>query len=90
MRIAAFIILFLLCIANLTVRCRTKPNPPKLAAEDFHRPFHELKFLLVIIGFAIFTFGMYVPVNFLVLTAIDKGMSATLAQYLVSMFNAAR
>jgi MFS family permease len=90
MRIAAFLILFLLLIANLTVRSRIKLDAPKLAAKDLRHPFHELTFLLVIGGFALFTFGMYVPVNFLVLEAIAKGMVASLAQYLVSIFNAAR
>lgn len=90
MRIAAFIILFLLAIANLTVRQRVKPDLPKLTAEDFHRPLREPAFLLVLIGFFIMTFGIYVPMNFLVVEAVAKGMEADLAEYLVSIFNAAR
>ncbi|RSL57785.1 hypothetical protein CEP54_008103 [Fusarium duplospermum] len=83
MRIAAFIILFLLVIASLTVKRRVRPTLTKLTAEDLHRPLRELAFLLLLVAFALLSFGIYVPVNFLVLSAIS------LSQYLVSIFNAA-
>lgn len=90
MCIAAFIILFLLVIASLTVKRRVKPTLTKLTAEDLHRPFHELVFLVVLAGFALLSFGLYVPINFLVPSAIADNMSVSLSQYLVSIFNAAR
>ncbi|KAI8716385.1 MFS domain-containing protein [Fusarium sp. LHS14.1] len=89
MRIAAFIILFLLVIASLTVKRRVKPSLTKLTAEDLHRPFHEIVFLVVLAGFALLSFGLYVPINFLVPSAIADNMSVSLSQYLVSIFNAA-
>lgn len=90
MRIAAFIILFLLVIASLTVKRRVRPTLTKLTAEHLHRPLHEKVFLLVLIGFALLSFGVYVPINFLVPSAIAEGMSVSLSQYLVSIFNATR
>jgi hypothetical protein len=90
MRIAAFMILFLLIIANLTVKCRVPPQPHKLTVQDLHRPLHEPGFLLVVAAFACLTFGIFLPINYIVVSAISQGMSVELSQYLVPILNAAR
>lgn len=90
MRVAAFLILALLIIAVLTVRSRVPPRPVNLSRESLLRPFTETKMILVIMGFLFLTFGIFIPINYLVVEAMDAGMSYYLAQYLVSMLNAAR
>lgn len=46
--------------------------------------------VLVILGFVFLTFGIFIPIDYLVVQAMSTGMSSYLAQYLVSMLNAAR
>ncbi|KAE8318165.1 major facilitator superfamily domain-containing protein [Aspergillus transmontanensis] len=87
MRICAFMILFLLIVANLTVRSRLRPNPRKLSKESLMRPFHESKTMLLIAGFFILTFGIFVPMNYLVTAAMAEGMGRNLAEYLVAILN---
>jgi hypothetical protein len=46
--------------------------------------------LLIFTGFLLLTFGIFIPINYLVIQAMDAGMSYALAQYLVPILNAAR
>jgi len=89
-RITAFFILFLLIIANLTIRARSPPNPHSMSRETLLQPFREVEMVLVILGFVLLTFGIFVPIDYLVIEAISKGMNANLAQYLVTILNAGR
>ncbi|BAE60346.1 unnamed protein product [Aspergillus oryzae RIB40] len=88
MRICALMILFLLIVANLTVRSRLPPNPRKLSKESLMRPFHESKTMLLIAGFFTLTFGIFVPMNYFVTAAMADGMGRNLAEYLVAILNA--
>ncbi|KAG4444017.1 hypothetical protein IFR05_000477 [Cadophora sp. M221] len=90
MRICAFTILGLLVIANLTVKSRFPPNPQVVTRKQLAAPFHEPAFILTMIGLAIFTFGLFIPINYLVVEAIDTGMESSLAHYIVAILNAAR
>ncbi|OJJ45250.1 hypothetical protein ASPZODRAFT_69526 [Penicilliopsis zonata CBS 506.65] len=89
MRIAAFMILALLIVANVTVRARLPPAPKKLSRQDLIEPFKEAEMLLTLLGFLLLTFGIFVPVNYLSISALQAGMSENLAQYLLSLLNAA-
>jgi MFS family permease len=88
MRVTAFIILALLVIVNTTVKAFTPPQPRKLTLEMFWRPLTEYQYSSLAIGLAIFTWGMYVPMNYLQVEAVSNGMRASLVEYLVSMFGA--
>ncbi|KAB8227597.1 major facilitator superfamily domain-containing protein [Aspergillus alliaceus] len=66
MRVSAYMILFLLILANLTIKSRVPPNPCKLFKETLARPFHEFKAVLLIVGFFILTFSIFVPMYYLV------------------------
>jgi MFS family permease len=90
MRVAAFLILALLTIAVLTVRAQVPPKKQNLDKQSLVRPFTEIKMILVVLGFMLMTFGIFIPINYLVVQAMDAGMSYNLAQYLVPMLNAAR
>lgn len=89
MRICAFIILFLLVIANLTVKAIHPPRPQKVTAATLAKPFRETEFLLVIAGFFCFTYGIFVPINYLPVEALAAGVRPGLVEYLIPILNAA-
>ncbi|CAI9637454.1 unnamed protein product [Alternaria burnsii] len=89
LRIAAFLIFFLLVLACLTVKSRFPPNRQVVTRKQLVAPFHEPEFLALNAGLCLFTFGMFIPINYFVVEATSNGMSRGLAQYLVAMFNAA-
>lgn len=90
MRISAFLIFSLLILATLTVKARFPPNMEHVTKEQLVAPFHEPAFLALNTGLCLFTFGMFIPINYLAVEAAANGMSPDLAQYLVAIFNAAR
>ncbi|PKS12587.1 hypothetical protein jhhlp_000795 [Lomentospora prolificans] len=89
MRICAFMILGLLIVANLTIRARHPPRPQKMTGSQLAKPFREFEFILVLLGFFCFTFGLFVPINFLPVQALEAGMDPNLVLYLVPILNAA-
>ncbi|KAG4425385.1 hypothetical protein IFR04_001535 [Cadophora malorum] len=89
MRISAFMILVLLGIANMTIKSRFPPNPQVVTKAQLAAPFREPAFLLTMFGLALFTFGQFVPINYLVVEAMSSGMRYSLAHYLVAILNAA-
>ncbi|KAF2844312.1 MFS general substrate transporter [Plenodomus tracheiphilus IPT5] len=90
MRIAAFMILGLLVIANLTVKSRTPPHPqPAITLTEFFSPLTERTYLLTALGNFLFIFGLFIPINYIVVQAVAEGMSQDLAGYLVPILNAA-
>jgi len=89
MRIAAFLILALMIFANLTIKSRIPPHPKPWSLMEFVRPLQELPFVLTASGSFFFFMGMFLPINYIILEATSVGMGAGLAQYLVSILNAA-
>ena len=90
MRSAAFLLLALLIYANLTVRSRLPPSPKPWSLMEFILPFQELPFLLVVSTSFLFFFGMFLPFNYIILSAEYHGMSQRLAAYLVPILNAGK
>lgn len=90
MRIAAFFILGLLIVANLTVRSLNPPSPHAMTKKELRAPFTDIKLIFTLLGQAFFTFGVFVPITFLIVQATAGGMSPDLAQYLLAILNAAR
>lgn len=90
MRISGFLILVLLIIVNLTVKSRVPPHPQQMSRKTLVQPFREVPMILLFIGFFLITFGVFVPIDYIVSQARDEGMSNNLAQYLVALLNAAR
>ncbi|GAB0133137.1 hypothetical protein EsDP_00001552 [Epichloe bromicola] len=89
MRTCAFLVLALLVVANLTVRTFQPPRPQKLTRTLLAQPFRELDFVFLCAGFFCFTFGIYIPIDYLPVQALDAGVEPNLAQYLLSILNAA-
>ena len=89
-RAGAFVILFLLTIANLTLRSRLPPSPRPMSRAALTQPLKETKMLLVIAGFTLLTFGVYIPIDYLVVEGLASGISTNLSQYLLAILNAGR
>jgi MFS family permease len=90
MRISAFIILFLLLIAILTVKARfPRPKGKKSSSAQLLHPFTEPAFLLTLLGYMLLTYGVFIPINYIIVEAVANGMGPSLASYLVPMLNAA-
>ena len=91
MRSAAFIIAFMLLIANLTVRRRgSSTAQAKMTRKRAMQPFRELPYVFLLVGFGLVPFGLYTPINFLPTVGIRAGLSQSVAQNLVAFYNAAR
>ncbi|KAF2503373.1 MFS general substrate transporter [Lophium mytilinum] len=88
MRTCAFLMLFLLIIANLTVRPLHPPQPHKVTRAQLAKPFTEIQFVLLTAGFFLFSYGFFVPINYLPVQALSAGMNPNLAQYLLPILNA--
>ncbi|KIW20635.1 hypothetical protein PV08_01211 [Exophiala spinifera] len=91
MRVSAFLMLFLLVIANLTVRPFDRPCPDqhRVSATQLRKPFTELNFLLVTGAAFWFSYGFFVPINYLPAQAFEAGVDPELVQYLLPILNAA-
>lgn len=90
MRISAFMILGLLIISNLTVKSRLPPQPKAMTKDELVQPFREFSTVAVILGFVFLTFGIFIPIDYVVAEALGTGMDPNLAQYLLAMLNAGR
>lgn len=88
MRICAFLILFLLVIANLTIRAYYPPHPHKITGAELIKPLTEIQFILVTAGIFCFGYGFFAPINYLPVQAISAGMDPAMVQYLLPILNA--
>ncbi|KAK0384740.1 hypothetical protein NLU13_7218 [Sarocladium strictum] len=86
MRICGFLLLALLIVANLTVRSFNPPRPSKVTGADLARPFREPAYLLLTLGFLLFTFGIYVPITYLPVQALSAGMDVNLIHFFGRIF----
>ena len=89
MRICAFLLLFLLAIANMTVRAYHPPHVQKITGAQLVKPLTEIQFVLVTAGFFLFTYGFFAVINYLPVQALSAGMDPGLVQYLLPILNAA-
>ncbi|KOC10502.1 monocarboxylate transporter [Aspergillus flavus AF70] len=90
MRISAFMILFLLGIAIVTVKARRPPpQGPKPSGVQLLQPFKEPVFIVTLLGYMLLTYGVFIPINYVIVQAVASGMNADLASYLVPMLNGA-
>ena len=89
MRICAFLILGLMIIANLTVVARIPPHPRPFRVMDWIDPFKDLNFTFLAVGSFFMFVGIFDPFTFIILQAEKRGVPVHIAQYLVSILNAA-
>jgi len=67
MRAAAFMILGMLIIANLTVKSRLTPRRKKVDPMEFMRPLKEPAFAILCAAAFLFFFGTFLPFNYVIL-----------------------
>ncbi|KAK8061956.1 major facilitator superfamily transporter [Apiospora phragmitis] len=101
LRICAFMILALLCVANAFVRASpAKKNSNtnqargggaggRMTRAQMLSPFRERAFQILLLGQFIIPYGLYAPITYLPSAAVGAGMSESLSQYLVTFYNAA-
>ena len=87
MRICAFLILFLLIIANLIVRANHPPRAQKITGAQLVKPLTEIQFVLVTAGFFLFSYGFFAVIDYLPVQALSAGMDPELVQYLLPILN---
>lgn len=89
MRIQGFIFVFLLIIANLTIRSRLPPKPGGSVLPDF-KIFRDPSFALVTVGTYFLEWGLFSPIAYLPSYALStNAMSETFAFQIIAIFNAA-
>lgn len=90
MRICAFLILFMLGIANLTLKSRLTHTKKPVSIWNFVKPLRDAKFVVTVAACFCFFWGMFLPFTFVITQAERYGMSPDLSQYLIPILNAAR
>ncbi|KAF5499051.1 MFS transporter asaE [Colletotrichum fructicola] len=87
-RTVAFLFLFLLSIACLTVKSRLPPRPRPFVLQEYLDGFRQPAFAITIFGLFLFFWGMFLPFNFVILQARAQGMDENLVIYLLPIMNA--
>ncbi|KAJ5949375.1 MFS transporter asaE [Penicillium verhagenii] len=89
MRICAFLILFMLGIANLTLKSRLTHTRKPVDLMVFVRPLKDIKFVVTVAGCFCFFWGMFLPFTYVITQGERYGMSSHMSQYLIPILNAA-
>lgn len=71
MRAAAFTILGMLAIGNLTVKSRLTPRRKRVDVMEFIRPLKEPAFGLLCVAAFLFFFGTFLPFNYVILQSVN-------------------
>ncbi|GAP85106.1 putative riboflavin transporter MCH5 [Rosellinia necatrix] len=87
-RILGFIVLLFCGLASFTVRSRLPPRPKPFHFAELVRPFHELRFTLVVVASFFVFWGLYLPFNYLNIQAQQQGVDPALIPYILPIVNA--
>lgn len=87
MRACAFLILGLLLIANLTISSHLTHNPRPLKLSHYFAPMRETNFLIFCISCFFLYWGMIIPFNYIVVSAVHYGLSVKMAFNLIPILN---
>ncbi|KAK3319545.1 major facilitator superfamily domain-containing protein [Cercophora scortea] len=88
LRTVAFLFLFLLAIACLTVKSRLPPSPKPFVLADYFSGFLEPAYTLTVVAEFLFFWGVFLPFNYIILQAERQGMDPTLVPYILPIINA--
>ncbi|KAH1301999.1 hypothetical protein KXX11_003349 [Aspergillus fumigatus] len=83
------VVLALLAVAYMTVRSRIAPVPRRVQFSDYIGPFSEVPFVLLMLASCCGFWAMFVPINYVILEAQEDGVRRSLAEYLLTILNAA-
>ncbi|KAL0940391.1 riboflavin transporter mch5 [Colletotrichum truncatum] len=87
-RAVGFMFLFLLTIANCTVRSRLKPEQRSVDMKEYFRGIREPTMMSTVFGLFLVFLGLFVPYNFVILQAKAQGMDQELVIYLLPIMHA--
>ncbi|KEF58394.1 uncharacterized protein A1O9_06320 [Exophiala aquamarina CBS 119918] len=85
-RIAGFLMVPCLAFSCLTVQARRPPRKTKFFIGE---AFKKATYLLLVLSCFFVFLGMFTPIFYLAVYAVQKGMDATLASYLLAILNGA-
>ncbi|PIG89933.1 monocarboxylate transporter [Aspergillus arachidicola] len=88
LRVLGFMFLALCSIACATVKTRLPPSRRPISITDYIRPLRELKMILTVLGGFLYFWGMFLPLNYIIIQAQANGVSPTLVPYLLPIINA--
>ncbi|KFY85159.1 hypothetical protein V500_08656 [Pseudogymnoascus sp. VKM F-4518 (FW-2643)] len=64
-----------------------KPVPRPFSINDYTDPFSESTFVLLMLSVTCGFFAMFIPINYIVLEAVNNGIDADLSGYLLAILN---
>ncbi|TDZ67832.1 MFS transporter asaE [Colletotrichum trifolii] len=88
MRAVGFMFLFLLTIANCTVRSRLKPEKRPVDMKEYFDGIREPTMMSTVFGLFLVFWGLFLPYNFVILQARAQGMDSELVIYLLPIMHA--
>lgn len=89
-RAVALLYLALLPFTILFVKPRLPPSRRPLVLHDFLSGFKNHAYVYLIVASFMFYWGMFLPLNYIVLEAKAQGMGPSIVPYLIPMINAFR
>ncbi|RKL37985.1 hypothetical protein BFJ72_g7445 [Fusarium proliferatum] len=86
-RLVGFLFLGLMSISCLLIKSRLPPKPRPFAVSDYQRCFKEPVMILTMLGGFLFFWGMFLPLNYIIVQAKASGVSPDLVPYLLPLIN---
>ncbi|KAH7169375.1 major facilitator superfamily domain-containing protein [Fusarium sp. MPI-SDFR-AT-0072] len=87
LRAVGFMFLAFMAISCVLIKSRTPPKPRPFALSDYQRCFKEPVMLLTMLGGFLFFWGMFLPLNYIIIQAKASGVSSELVPYLLPLIN---
>ncbi|KAF5001226.1 hypothetical protein FGRMN_1169 [Fusarium graminum] len=87
MRVVGFLFLAFMTISCVLIKARVPPKPRPFAISDYQRCFKEPVMLLTMLGGFLFFWGMFLPLNYIIIQAKASGISPSLVPYLLPLIN---
>ncbi|UZP36681.1 hypothetical protein NXS19_004497 [Fusarium pseudograminearum] len=87
MRAVGFLFLALMTILCLLIKANGIPKPRPFKISDYQRCFEEHVMVLTMTGGFLFFWGMFLPLNYIIIQAISSGISPDLVPYLLPLIN---
>ena len=89
-RALALTFLILLAFASLVTTSNLHHKPTPVSFRTFINPFTELKFVLLALAAFFVFWGVFIPINYIIVYAESLGMSTNLSNYQLVILNASR
>lgn len=89
-RVLDLTFLVLLVFACLATTSNLHHTPTRVSIHTFIQPFTELKFVLLALAAFFVFWGVFIPINCIIVYAESLGISSDLANYQLVILNASR